>query len=368
MKQEVALRVLGQIMDWDEDRARQEFSWLKLMAKFKYDDYQDYMAGARFVECLADWLQQFDRAHRESAYMFVRSRLLYFSAPEIQHLVELVYPSLVERILTTAIAETCSVPRYLVWSTAVAADLYRVLLRKCLFLGLSDGARIDVFRRANVGIISNEQVVLATEINDSKWDGLLSDLRKSLNDPTAQFQFVFLLDDFVATGTTLIRKEGSEWKGRLPKFWRAVKENDKLGTHFDPAFRVIVHHYVATSKASAIIRKRAEEAQTELRSAGWFASVDFDFGIVLPDSLCISAESDPAFCEVVENYYDHSLYNDHFKLSGVPHAKFGFGGLGLPLVLEHNTPNNSVSLLWAESNGDQGHPMRALFRRRQRHS
>ena len=225
-----------------------------------------------------------------------------------------------------------------------------------------------MFRRANVGIISNEQVVLATEINDAKWDSLLSDLRKSLNDQTAQFQFVFLLDDFVATGTTLIRKEGSEWKGRLPKFWRAVRENDKLSTHFDHAFRVIVHHYVATSRANAIIRKRAEEAQAELRSAGWFDSLEFDFGVILPDSLCISVETHPAFCEVVEKYYDESLYNDHFKLSGVSHAKFGFGGLGLPLVLEHNTPNNSVSLLWAESAGDRSHPMRPLFRRRQRHS
>ena len=114
MKQEVALRVLGQVMDWDEDRARQEFSWLQLMARFKYDDYQDYMAGARFVECLADWLQQFKKEDRGVAYSFVRSKLIYFGAAEIQHMVELVYPTLVERTLISAIAKQCGVPRYLV--------------------------------------------------------------------------------------------------------------------------------------------------------------------------------------------------------------------------------------------------------------
>ena len=139
MKQEIALRVLGQVMDWDEERARLEFSWLELMAKFKYDDYQDFMAGARFVECLADWLQQFKKEDREVAYSFVRSKLVYFGTAELQHLVELVYPTIVERTLIAAVATHCGVPAYLVWSAPAATQLYAELLRKSLFFGLSDG-------------------------------------------------------------------------------------------------------------------------------------------------------------------------------------------------------------------------------------
>lgn len=60
------------------------------------------------------------------------------------------------------------------------------------------------------------------------------------------------------------------------------------------------------------------------------------------------------------------LHND--RQPQATEAKLGFGGLGLPIIMEHNTPNNAVSLLWAESDGTQGHPMRPLFRRRQRHS
>ena len=366
MKQEIALRVLGQLMDWDEERARQEFSWLQLMAKFKYDDYQDYMAGARFVECLADWLQQFQEDDREAAYSFVRSKLIYFGAAELQHMVELVYPTLVERTLITALAAHCGVPAYLVWSTPEATRLYAELLRKCLFFGLSDGARIDVFRRANVGRVSNEQVVLATEINETKWNSLLTKLREALKDREALFKFVFLLDDFVATGTTLLRKEGSAWEGRLPKFWDII--NPKLASHFDTDLQVIVHHYVATARATRNIESRVSEAQNDHRESGWLPGLQLRYGMVLPETVCVSDETHASFFAVIERYYDHSIYNEHFRLSGVEHARLGFGGLGLPVIMEHNTPNNAVSLLWAESDGSQGHPMRPLFRRRQRHS
>lgn len=366
MKQEIALKVLGQVMDWDEERARQEFAWLQLMAKFKYDDYQDYMAGARFVECLADWLQQFAKADREAAYSFVRFKLIYLSAAELHHMVDLVYPNVVERTLISALAADCGVPAYMVWSAPDAPLKFQTLLRKCLFFGLSDGARIDVFRRANVGRISNEQVVLATEIGDTKWDGLLKDLRSSLKDPTARFKFVFLLDDFVATGTTLLRKEGDVWKGRLPKVRESI--HGRLSTHFEDDLRIIVHHYIATAVARKNIDARLAEVQANQSVRGWLPNLQLSYGLVLPDSIRVSDQSHPDFYKVVERYYDHSIYSEHFRLSGVDHAKLGFGGLGLPIVMEHNTPNNAVSLLWAESLGDQAHQMRPLFRRRQRHS
>ena len=59
MNQDLGLRILGRIMDWDDDRARDEFAWLKLMARLKYDGYRDFQAGMRFIESLATWLQQF---------------------------------------------------------------------------------------------------------------------------------------------------------------------------------------------------------------------------------------------------------------------------------------------------------------------
>jgi hypothetical protein len=144
-----------------------------------------------------------------------------------------------------------------------------------LFFGLSDGARIDVFRRAKVGCISNEQVVLATEINESKWDSLLKELRGSLADANARFEFIFLLNDFIATGTPLLRREEAEWKGRLPKFWGIIQQ--KLTTHFDADLQVIVHHYIATATAernTKIRGLRGSIAHEEIANALGLSKVD----------------------------------------------------------------------------------------------
>jgi hypothetical protein len=48
--------------------------------------------------------------------------------------------------------------------------------------------------------------------------------------------------------------------------------------------------------------------------------------------------------------------------------KLGYANCALPVVLEHNTPNNSFPLLWAETARANGaHAMEPLFFRRDRH-
>src|SRR6185437_12130613 len=153
MNQELGLRVLSQILGWDDDRARAEFSQLSILARYKYDSYRDFFAGARFIEKLAEWLQQFDTADRAAAYQFIRDNLIYLTPSEINHLVELSFPERFQPELRTATALDLAIEPYLVWATAASADAYARLLRSSLFMGLSDGARIDAFRRANAGII-----------------------------------------------------------------------------------------------------------------------------------------------------------------------------------------------------------------------
>lgn len=365
MNQNLALRILSEIMRWDADRAREEFAWLRLMSRLKYDGYRDYLAGARFIESLADWLQQFEPSERESAYQFVRHHLVYLGPAEIQHLVELAYSDTIQPRLLQAVAEQLQIPTYRVWSEPDAIRTYKTLLRKTLFLGLSDGARIDTFRRVNTGVISNEQVVLAPQINDSKWRSLLGDLRNELQDESARFAFVYLLDDFTASGATLLRPENGEWKGKLPRFW--VDTRSIAETHFEPNWVLGIHHYIATHRASSAI----EQAHTAmLETAGpekCFQRVEFSFGTVLPSDLPIDADRYGDFMPLIKKYYDPAIETKHTEVGGSD-VRLGFAECALPVVLEHNTPNNSIALLWAETDGADGHhAMRPLFRRRQRH-
>ena len=352
-------------MDWDTDQAREQFAWLRLMSRLKYDGYQDYLAGARFVESLADWLQQFKPEEREAAYRFVRHHLVYVGAAEIQHLVEAVYPETVQRRLVRAVAERLGIPQYQVWSQPEATDAYNLLLRKTLFLGLSDGARIDAFRRANVGIISNEQVVVATQIDSGKWASLLADLREHTGDGQARFSTVYPIDDFVASGTTLLKKRKGEWSGKLIKFRDST--TDVLSSHFEPDLLVCIHHYISSHRASVAIEDNYRLALQERGDSGLFRNVEFSFGTILPEDLPVDEARYGDFMRLVEKYYDPVIETSHMKQGGED-ARLGFGRGALPLILEHNTPNNSVALLWAETDGGEGvHAMRPLFRRRQRH-
>lgn len=366
MKQSIGLRLLGEIMQWKEDRARKEFAWLQLMSRLKYDGYRDFVAGMRFIESLADWLQQFEQNEREAAYDFVRKKLVYIGPSEIQHLVEIFYPEYVQKRLLKVVANDLNIKTYSVWANAQASMHYKRLLRKCLFFGLSDGARIETFRRANAGNITNEQVLLATEISEDKWKQLLDDLRGNLKDQSARFAFAFLLDDFVGTGTTLLRNDEGIWRGRLQRFWKTVKP--VVDTHFEHNWILGIHHYIGTAFANDRIAEQNKLIVQSNPPDGWFDRVELSFGMMLPTSIQVNQDHCPAFMSLIEKYYSTSIETKHTEKGGSG-VRVGFGECALPLILEHNTPNNSVAILWAETDGSDGqHAMRPLFRRRQRHS
>ena len=225
MNLDLGLRVLSQIMNWNDDRAREEFQWLRLMARIKYDGYRDFQAGMRFFESLATWLQQFAADERETAYAFLRQRLVYVGPNEMQRLVESFYPTTVrERVVRKTAAER-GIPPYRVLADKDAHAAADHLLRQTLFMGLSDGARIDVLRHSNVGRISNEQLVLAMQLDKDKWQDLLSNLREDLKDPTARFRLIYLLDDFAGTGTSFLRynEAKKKWSGKLMRFNESIE-------------------------------------------------------------------------------------------------------------------------------------------------
>jgi hypothetical protein len=220
VNQELALKVLGQIMGWADDRARTEFQWLRLMSRLKYDGYGDFQAGRRFIESLATWLQQFKKGDRETAYSFVRNTLVYIGPCEMQRLVEQFYPRIVLEYLIRTVAREYHLPTYRILAHAEARKAVGRLRRQTLFMGLSDGARIDALRHVNAGLLNNEQLVQGIQVDRDKWKDLRDKLRKDLGDSEARFRLVYLIDDFTGTGTTFLRhdEEEAKWKGKLVKF------------------------------------------------------------------------------------------------------------------------------------------------------
>ncbi|MHB8884380.1 MAG: phosphoribosyltransferase-like protein [Methylovirgula sp.] len=380
MNQELGLKILGEIMAWSDDQAREEFRWLRLIARLKYDGYRDFQAGMRFIESLATWLQQFKPEEREAAYAFVRHALVYIGPSEIQKLVEQFYPRTVWDRLIRTIAEERRLPTYRVLADPDARAAADRLRRQTLFMGLSDGARIDIVRHSNAGLLTNEQLVVATQVDKDKWQDLLKNLREDIQDPNAQFRLVYLIDDFMGTGTSFLRynHEKQKWSGKLLKFKESVDSAIKaLDTDqiFADEWELCIHHYIGTASAAQAVQERQAQASESLKGAGWASGVHFTFGTILPEDLPIDTVPDryDEFVKLTQSYYDPIIRTRHTDIGGVSHLGLGYGGCALPLVLDHNTPNNAIALLWAETDGGdragvRAPAMRPLFRRRQRHT
>lgn len=371
MESRLALRVLGEIMGWSDEQAEKEFRWLRLMARLKYDGYEDFRAGAHFLESLATWLQQFEGEDRPTAYDLVRRRLIYIGESEVQRLVELFYPRMLEKRLLRQVATIRSIQPYLVWTVPEAREQFTKLRRQTLIMALSDGARIDQLRRATTGILSNEQFVGMTQVDDVKWNDLIQKLRSDSKDKNAKFAQAVLVDDFMGTGSTVLRSENSSWTGRLVRFRSSIDGVEGgAASLFEPGWKVVVHHYIAVPSAVTAVGQREVQARQERGPDKWFPEVTFTYELALPNETRVCDEA--RLVQLTEKYYNSSIETDSTRKGGYDRINLGYGACALSVVLDHNTPNNSVPLLWAEreasERGGKKEPeMRPLFRRRERH-
>lgn len=382
----LALNLVADVMDWDNEVATREYAWLRLVSSMKYDGYSDFRAGVRFLESLVSWLRQFDKADRAAAYAFVKERMVYVSTLEMQRLIETFIPETVFPYLRGSVAADLGIKSYDVWRTNDAAAAFRRRLRRCLFVGLSDGSRIDVLRRANAGRLSQEQVVPMMNVDDDKWKSLAADLMKEIG-PDARFDDVYLIDDFTASGTTFIRFPNGEPKGKLHKFEKIVQDAkhrlQNAGEVFplSDGYTLHIHHYVSTRQAHDALLERVTEADERLKDKS-FGRWSITEGMLLPADIRLAAidkesrepaltrAGDSPIIDLCSRYYDHDLFErleKHCREAGQTDMKYGYADCALPLVLEHNTPNNAIPLLWAETSGKHGSPMHPLFLRRDRH-
>jgi len=372
MSEGYALRYLRRVMGWGFEEDDRETRWLRTVSAFKYDGYRDFLAGSRFPEALLNWLQQFDPADRRVAYRFFRERLVFISWAEINQLVRRTLPAYGRTVIVRRVSEKTGVPPYLVWSNPGARQRVEETLKRTLFIGLSDGARIDAFRRANVGKVTNEQVTLSYENSETKWGDLHKDLAKRTGDTAAKFEVMFLVDDFTASGKSLLRKKtDGSWSGKLKRFAEGFNRHRTL---FADDCTIAVHHYIGTPKSQQDSAAQLAQAATDEKLKPWLPQpIELSFDLMIPSSVVVTRGADKEIDDLFTKYYDSNVHlmSKSLPVGGAEDARYGFAGCGLPVVIEHNTPNNSVALLWAESDEapkDGERAMRPLFRRRQRHT
>lgn len=368
MKKELAEALLARIMEWTDEEKARERARLETFASYKYDEYQQFSPGRRFIESLALWLNQFDAgSQRRVAYDFVCNRLIFFSAGEMNHLIELTFPTIVRpRLIETASARS-GVPVDRIKAILETPE-YRRLHRRTLYLGMSDGARTDWFRRANPSI-SNEQVFHAYDVSEVKSSDMVENLKKDLAEMSgaepeggdALFETVVLLDDFTASGTSAIRydEEAGKWKGKIPKIIEDLeKDDERLGASVVRNVKVIIVAYIASEQAIAHIGKLLPTLPFTK------GTVEFEVVCKLGSLVPLDKSRDAAFFDLMadDRYFDPEADDKHGAVGGST-KRYGYANGRLPIVLNHNTPNNSIYILWAED----VQTVRGLFPRVSRH-
>ena len=304
MNWRLAQRLLANVMQWTPQEDAKERPILQSLAALKYDDYENFSPGMRFIESLALWLKQFRTIdERRIAYSFVRNNLIFISRKEMYHLVTVAYPDFIRPYLLKQVSPEIGVKSWEI-KRILESTQYKVCLRKSLFLALSDGAHIDEFRRSNQDI-SNEQILRSQEIFSERAKEMVSKLKEELtpligHEPTeqeAKFRFVFLIDDFSGSGFSC--------KGKILKFIHNAK--NELKDLFDIAdSRICLVLYIASARAVDCLKVCGKNLME---------GISFDVLIVntLPDNVRIDERRDNLFVELLKNYYDSNIETTHYK-------------------------------------------------------
>lgn len=367
MKEDLEERLVSQVMGWDAKESKMEHRNLRALAMYGYDEYMQFGPGMRFVEKMALWLSQFKQEERQAAYDFAIKRVLFITRAQMEQAVSITYPDVVVPMLMRQVADE-SRGRFTMWDACNIFNSmeFRILHAQSLFAGMSDGSHMDLFRRGSPEV-SHEQVVRTHEMNESRAKELGKDLRKRVsrfggqNDSTVQplFRNVFLIDDFSASGKSYIRPSDDPSKkagGKIARFCDSITaEMEKLINPDDLRIHVVL--YVATDRAVDAIKTAARNLLPSM-------SITVRAVCRIPSAIRLDESADVDFYKLVsqKKYGWANPPDQHIKKGQSKKPYLGFDHCALPLILHHNTPNNSLPILYAMDNNFGG-----LFPRIARH-
>jgi hypothetical protein len=326
---------------------------------------------------------------------FVLRSLVFISREEFQQLANVLYHDRIRQVQLRLAAKQCNLPPWRVRAIS-ESEAFRRISRASLFVGMSDGARLDYIRRHNLDI-NNEQVIPYYHVGAGKLNEVVAKLQVALGDSSARFQCVFLIDDFCGSGSTLLREVvrapadfrvvpndlPPEFTGRIAIGDGGTVELTARCESLDEDFRELrATDGEVANRILGVLERAAEDEPTALkgsltRVAETYSSqtLDPDAHIVLSPLLatdhairrlrrlvprlpgafsrtkvepaatigadCRITDSSSEIGAICARYYDPAIADRH-----TGSITFGYQDCGLPLVLHHNTPNNSLYLLW----------------------
>ena len=377
MNSNLANQLLASIMKWDAPILASERAALEFMGSMKYDAYDRYMPGMRFMSSLVQWLNDIKEEDRDEAYKFIKEKLVFISSMQMNYLVDLLYDSKIRPILLDMSTVETGMPSYKC-SSKVVRTRFEIEKRSALVIGLSDGAHTDILRRS--AGFNNEQVLTNYYPDGKKLKDMLDELRKDqklkeIENPF--FRRIFLIDDFTASGKSFIRFDESdgEYHGKLKRIIdelciKGYVEKEQKIEHLsyllnpEQKIQIDILFCIATEKARTNIKSSLDDY---LKYVNWQNKVEFNIHVVqiLEDKLSIDIKTDKDLVKLLkkdEHFVEECVISKSYKVGKNDNPWLGFDECALPVVLAHNTPNNSLPIIWQDAERFHG-----LFPRISRH-
>ncbi len=360
MQKVLAKKLLFAILGWDKEKIADFSELIGNFAELKYDEYQQYKPGSRFVEHLCAWLNQFDKGkERDLAFNFLINNLIFISSSEMHRLIETAYYDLILPLFSAQASSFLKVHQEL---RTNMNELISLIQTKSLFFALSDGARIDVLRR--IALLEHDQVCISYELAETKFNEIISKMESRANSEKytpeivsklpEKVNHVFLLDDFSGSGISYLRLENGEWKGKIAKVLQRLQLESIISNNNNCETKVHIVLYLATQKAkdyiNAEIRKFCKVNKLKI-------AVDIKC-VQLINETVLSGEEEALFLKYYNSIKDE-VEDSHYRKGNVERPHHGFDCCSLTLVIHHNTPNNTFPIIWAGEH--------ALFPRVKRH-
>lgn len=364
MNSNLANQLLASIMKWDAPTLASERAALEFMGSMKYDAYDRYMPGMRFMSSLVQWLNDIKEEDRDEAYKFIKEKLVFISSMQMNYLVDLLYDSKIRPILLDMSTVETGMPSYKC-SSKIVRTRFEIEKRSALVIGLSDGAHTDILRRS--AGFNNEQVLTNYYPDGKKLKDMLDELRKDqklkgIENPF--FRRIFLIDDFTASGKSFIRFDESdgEYHGKLKRIIdelciKGYVEKEQKIEHLsyllnpEQKIQIDILFCIATEKARTNIKSSLDDY---LKSVNWQNKVEFNIHIVqiLENKLSIDIKTDKDLVKLLkkdEHFVEECVISKSYKVGKNDNPWLGFDECALPVVLAHNTPNNSLPIIWQDA-------------------
>lgn len=377
MRFNLAKQFLTQLMKWDDIEATEHLKEIDLMSDIKYDSYDQFMPGIKFVGNFYLWLSQFeDIDDRKLMYEFVKKYIIYINSTQISHLIDLLYntkiiPAIRQKVVEDFRNHGLTVNKYNYKRLDNAAE-FKSHKRKTLFIGLSDGSHIDIIRRNSY--LDNDQVLTNYYPDDTKIKELAEELEKSkdlVEGSEKKFESIALIDDFTASGSSFIRiKDDGTFAGKLPKFFEAIYGKEEFKKLLIDGFDIHLYFLIATKSALDHINAMLEQYKKQHRDL----NVTLECVQMLYEDAKFTSHTGTealAIQKIIsqKQYINEPALTRAYKESypeGNTDYHLGYRQCALTIVLNHNTPNNSLPIIWQPKReaGDRLYP---LFYRITRH-